>query len=103
MMVTTGSLEVMTAVGIAELKAGLSAYLARVSAGEEVLVTDRGRPVARVVPVADGTRQISELERRGLVRAPQKELSSDFLDRPRPRSRAGSVRKALVEERREGR
>lgn len=41
----------MESAGIAELKARLSEYLSRVEAGEEVLVTDRGRPVAWLVPV----------------------------------------------------
>lgn len=34
-----------------ELKASLSRYLRRVRAGETIVVTDRGRPVARIVPV----------------------------------------------------
>ena len=38
-------------VGIRELKAKLSEYLTRAQAGEEVVVTDRGRPVARIVAV----------------------------------------------------
>ncbi len=39
----------MTTVGIRELKNNLSRYLAAVRKGEEVLVTDRGKPVARIV------------------------------------------------------
>ena len=35
-------------VGIRELKLRLSAYLARVRDGETLVVTDRGRPVARL-------------------------------------------------------
>ena len=38
-------------VGVRELKAKLSEYLSMVSAGEELTVTDRGRPVARLVAV----------------------------------------------------
>ena len=38
-------------VGIRELRAGLSRWLERVRAGEELVVTDRGIPVARVLPV----------------------------------------------------
>ncbi len=38
-------------IGIRELKAHLSACLARVQAGERLTVTDRGRPVATIVPV----------------------------------------------------
>ena len=40
-------------VGVRELRNHLSRYLDRVRDGEEVIVTDRGRAVARVVPVAD--------------------------------------------------
>lgn len=36
--------------GIRDLKAHLSEYLERVRGGEEIVVTDRGRPVARIVP-----------------------------------------------------
>jgi prevent-host-death family protein len=36
-------------VGIRELKARLSSYVARARRGETVVVTDRGRPVARLL------------------------------------------------------
>ena len=36
---------------ISELKANLSAHLRRVSDGEEVVVCDRNRPIARIVPL----------------------------------------------------
>ena len=46
----------MKAVGIAELKSKLSAYLKDVEGGESITVLDRRRPVARIVPyVARGT------------------------------------------------
>jgi prevent-host-death family protein len=41
----------MTAVGVRELKAHLSECLKRVSAGERLTVTDRGRPIATIEPV----------------------------------------------------
>jgi len=44
---------VMKKVGIAELKAGLSSYLAAVRTGEHFVVCDRTTPVARLVPYAD--------------------------------------------------
>jgi len=53
-------------VGIRELRAELSRWVKRVQAGEEVLVTDRGRPVARLVPV-DGERKLDRLIREGIV------------------------------------
>ena len=93
----------MTSAAVSEIKARLSEYLARVRGGEEVVVTDRGRPVARIVPVADRAPQLAELERRGLLRVASAELPEDFFERPRPRDAKGSVRQALIEERREGR
>ena len=43
-------------VGIRELRDHLSRYLDRVRDGDEVIVTDRGRAIARVVPV--GTERV---------------------------------------------
>lgn len=40
----------MMSVGIRELKNNLSRYLRRIQAGERVLITDRGRPVAELRP-----------------------------------------------------
>lgn len=43
----------MTRAKVSELKARLSAYLAEVRAGGEVLVCDRATPIARLIPVVD--------------------------------------------------
>jgi prevent-host-death family protein len=43
----------MDRIGVRELRQHASRYLARVAAGESLEVTDRGRPVARLVPVDD--------------------------------------------------
>jgi prevent-host-death family protein len=40
-------------VGIRELKENASALIRRVAAGETIRVTDRGRPVARIVPLRE--------------------------------------------------
>ena len=65
----------MTSVGIKELKDRLSEYIAKVKQGEEVVVTERGRPVARIVQegsVAQRARDmLAPLVRSGLVRPPQ--------------------------------
>ena len=42
----------MRSYNVAEAKTRLSEILQRVSEGEEVLLTRRGRPIARVVPAA---------------------------------------------------
>ena len=39
-----------TEVGVKELRADLSAWLRHVGEGAEVIVTDRGTPVARLIP-----------------------------------------------------
>lgn len=41
----------MKRIGVAELKNNLSRHLRDVEAGEEVVVTDHGRPLARIVPI----------------------------------------------------
>ena len=52
-MTSDGHMVTMKKVGIAELKAGLSAYLAEVRGGEHFIVCDRATPVARLVPYGD--------------------------------------------------
>ena len=44
---------------MSELKARLSAYLAQVRAGGEVLVLDRSTPIARLTPVERDTDDLS--------------------------------------------
>jgi prevent-host-death family protein len=58
-------------VGVRELKAKLSEYVAAAAAGEDIVVTDRGRPVARLVPFAS----TSAVERgidEGWIEAPRR-------------------------------
>ena len=88
---------------IAEVKASLSKYLARVKAGEEVLVTDRGRPVARLVRYEGGDAATEDLVRRGLMVRGTGRLGRDFWSLPRPSDPQGRVLAALLEERRDGR
>ena len=45
----------MTRVGIRELRQRASELLRLVERGETVEITDRGRPVARLSPIPDGT------------------------------------------------
>lgn len=56
----------MAEVGIRELKNALSRYLQRVRHGESIVVTDRGKPVARIVP-AELPEDIATLIREGRV------------------------------------
>src|SRR5881396_127959 len=94
----------MRIAGIAELKAALSEYIARVRAGEEVLVTDRGRPVARIVPVgAPSPEGIEDLIRSGVLRPPQTSVDPAAWEGPLPKDPSASVRRELLAERRQGR
>ena len=90
---------------VAELKAQLSRYLSRVKAGDEILVTERGTPVARLVPVGSSGRDhesLRDLERQGLIRLGGGKLPKDFWKLPRGRDPRGSVRTAVADEREGG-
>jgi len=58
----------MARVGIRELKRRLSQYLSQVKQGEPVVVTERGAPIAVILPSAGGhSKEIMEgLARQGL-------------------------------------
>jgi prevent-host-death family protein len=70
----------MRSMGIAELKALLSETLARVKAGDEVTVTEHGRPIARIMPLsrANPLAATQELVRTGLVKPPEKPADEAF-------------------------
>lgn len=90
--------------GVAELKARLSQYLARVKAGQEILVTDHGRPVARLMPVGEaekGTRRERLIAEGQLV--PGRGRPRPSLLKPPAPGAGAAVVDALLEERREGR
>ncbi|MGH9110029.1 MAG: type II toxin-antitoxin system Phd/YefM family antitoxin [Acidimicrobiales bacterium] len=57
----------MERIGVRELRQHASRYLARVATGETIQVTDRGRPVAFLVPTHEGGWQ--DLVARGQVLA----------------------------------
>ena len=64
----------METVGIRELKDRLSKYVRQVETGDVVIITDRGRVVAELVPPGRDPRRaethpgLLELERRGQIR-----------------------------------
>lgn len=95
----------MRVVNIANLKARLSAHIKYVRDGEEVLVCDRNKPVARIVPCdVDGySEQEKDLIARGILIPPRrKRRASDSWPKP-----AGNVSQEvmdrILEEEREGR
>jgi prevent-host-death family protein len=85
-------------VGIRELRQNLSRYVARTLRGESFEVTDRGRPVGRLVPPASGEVWLDELVAQGLVRPAQRR--SAMLPEPGELG-TGSITEALEAEREE--
>jgi len=84
-------------VGIRDLKNGLSGYLDRVKAGEEVIVTDRGRPIARLCAIDAADDHLAELVAAGVVRAPTNRTRHTSASRIASR---GSVSDLVAEQRR---
>lgn len=90
---------------VSKLKASLSEYLRLVKAGEEVLVTERGRPVAKLTPAARSDMlpdQLLEMEKQGFIKIGSGKLPKGFWDLPRPKDPKGLVLKAALREREEG-
>jgi prevent-host-death family protein len=93
---------------ITEAKNGLSALIDQVKAGETILITDRGVPVAYLsspAPVEDDEDRIARLERAGIAhRGPGRGDPRWILERPpTPTIDGSSVVELLLEDRRSGR
>ena len=92
-------------VSVGRLKARLSEFLRRAKAGEDMVVTDRGRPVARLVGLEGESAlegRLGELVGAGLAKRPSQSLDPGFLDLPRPADPEGRSLEAVLEERAEG-
>lgn len=63
----------MKIAGIRELKQNASEVVAAASAGEVITITDRGRPVARLVPLSSGV--VPSLVEAGRARRPRRRLA----------------------------
>ena len=68
----------MISAGIKDVKNNLSRLLARVKAGEEILITERGRPIARIVKENHGEKSIrialGPLIQKGLIALPSRSI-----------------------------
>jgi prevent-host-death family protein len=94
---------------ITEAKNQLSALIDRVQHGETIVITDRGRPVARLVSALTGAAQdpegrLARLARRGGLRRATAPPPRAVIARKLPAMKGSAgVVEALLEERREGR
>jgi prevent-host-death family protein len=90
----------MKTVNIGTLKNKLSAYLQDVRNGEEVIVKDRKKPIARIVPIraADFSEDELYLASIGVLKLPENPGGIDweaFKKLPIPEVPEGSVKDAL--------
>ena len=95
----------MKTASVSKLKASLSQYLKRVKAGEEVLVTERGRLIAKLCPTSISDmlpEHLIDMEKQGLIKRGSGKLPKNFWELPRPKDPRGLVRKAVSQEREEG-
>lgn len=67
-------------IGIRELRQNLSVYLRRIHRGERFEVTERGRPVALLVPLDDALSPLEKLVASERARMPE----GDLRDLPAP-------------------
>ncbi|MGH7269407.1 MAG: type II toxin-antitoxin system Phd/YefM family antitoxin [Polyangiaceae bacterium] len=86
-------------VGVRELRQNLSKYLTRVKAGEELVVTERGHEVARLIPTA--SEGYLELARKYGATIPRSDLVETARRLPRRRFPEGTTDAYLAETRRD--
>lgn len=96
----------MKRASVSETKNNLSALIDQVKNGETVVITDRGRPVARLEPIGESEsddERIARLERAGILRPAKNPNAIKEILRTRPiRLKSGaSVLAALLAERAE--
>jgi prevent-host-death family protein len=85
-------------VSIRELKSRLSHYLRLTRAGESVVITDRGVPIGRIVPIVEGV----DARITAMVESGQAQWSGKKLPAHKPAVRVrrrGSVARLLVDDR----
>jgi prevent-host-death family protein len=92
----------MAAVSVRDLKNRLSEHLRRVQTGVSMLVTDRGRPIAELVPLRPESltldQRLAQLAEAGEITLPRGERKRKSIRPARVRGR--SVAETLLEDRR---
>jgi prevent-host-death family protein len=86
-----------------ELRSSLTATLERVKAGEEILVTEQGEPIARIVPIESPEQVLARKIRSGAIRPPLRPMDpatvEELFNMPRGEDPEGHALNALLEER----
>lgn len=82
-------------IGVRELRQNLSVYLRRVKRGESLEVTERGQPVARLMPLAEQMSERDRLAAQGKLIAGGGHLAQ--LPPPQPVPGVNSLSQALAQ------
>ncbi len=94
----------MRSANIADLRNHLTQYLREVRAGNEIIVRDRKRPIAKIVPfkLDDVDAEEAELVSLGLMTMPERKLPASFWKARRPAVSLRAAVKAVTDDRDEG-
>ena len=93
----------MSIVGVKELKSHLTQYLRKTKAGEEVIITERGKPIAVIHPAKKGlsskspASKLAELAKEGKISLPRQKF---LLKIPKIQISGPLISDTVLEERR---
>lgn len=93
----------MSAVGIKDLKNRLTSYLRRTKKGEEVIVTERGKPIAVIQPIQSVSQpasleaRLAKMAAQGLITLPTRKPLKKIR---RVRISGKAVSQVIIEDRR---
>jgi prevent-host-death family protein len=95
----------MRTADLAELKNNLSSYLADVKLGEEIVISDRNKPFAKIIPVQNADDFLAEelaMSAAGILRLPEvSEIPSPFFSAKLPKVKAKKAIQMILDERNE--
>jgi len=84
----------MKTITVTELRTLLGSYLSKVRSGNKFMITERGRPIAMIVPIRG-----LEMKRARCANSGKASLPADFWTLPRPKDPKGLALRYLLTER----
>jgi len=88
----------MKTITFTELRTFIGKYLSKAKSGDTFMITERGRPIAKIVPIRG-----FEMKRSGHANRGKAQLPPDFWTLPRPKDPEGLALQYLLSERHVGR
>ncbi len=74
----------MHTVSVNELQRNLTLYLEKAKSGDEIIVEEENKVIARILPADANDEEESRLVAEGLMSLPKKELTEDFWEADAP-------------------